>query len=88
LRIQLFVNYNIYSIYTTKRKRVKMKKKIKFNKNQEALISKALDNFKNNRIKTVADSYFGGSSSYGRAVDPPISHSKGTYTQSYSRYTL
>ncbi|MBO9732449.1 MAG: hypothetical protein J7623_27655 [Chitinophaga sp.] len=53
-----------------------MEKKIKFNANQAQLIAKSIDAFKNETVKKVAKSYFGGN---------VPSHSKGTYSQSYSR---
>ena len=59
-----------------------MKKKIKFNENQAQLISKSIDAFKNETVRNVAKTYFGG---IGPADEPPTSHSKGTYSQSYSR---
>jgi len=61
-----------------------MNKKIKFNESQAQLISKSIDAFKNDTVKSVAKTYFGGEGE----TDPilPPSHSKGTYTQSYSRY--
>jgi hypothetical protein len=54
-----------------------MEKKIKFNSNQAQLISKSIEDFKNETVKNVAKSYFGGAAE--------VSHSKGTYSQSYSR---
>jgi hypothetical protein len=57
-----------------------MQKKIKFNEAQMGLISKSIDEFKNETLKTVARTHFGG-------VQKPPSHSKGIYTQSYSKYT-
>ena len=65
-------------------KSFKMKKQIKFSQNQAQLISKSIDAFKNDTVKNVAKTYFGAGGEI-EPVDPP-SHSKGTYSQSYSRY--
>jgi hypothetical protein len=57
-----------------------MKKQIKFNEKQVQLINKSIDAFKNDTVKSVAKTYFGGTN--------PVSHSKGTYSQTYRRYAL
>lgn len=62
-----------------------MKKQIKFSQNQAQLISKSIDAFKNDTVKNVAKTYFGGEGEPILVTDP-VSHSKGTYSQSYSRY--
>jgi hypothetical protein len=57
-----------------------MQKKIKFNEAQIDLINKSIAEFKSETLKNVAKTYFGG-------VQKPPSHSKGLYTQGYSKYT-
>ncbi len=56
-----------------------MKKQIKFNAEQSALISKSIEDFKNDTLKNVAQTHFGG-------LSVPPSHSKGVYQQAYSKY--
>ena len=63
-----------------------MKKQIKFSQNQAQLISKSIDAFKNDTVKNVAKTYFGAGGGDDIIVIEPVSHSKGTYSQSYSRY--
>ena len=63
-----------------------MKKQIKFSQNQAQLISKSIDAFKNDTVKNVAKTYFGAGGDPVVIATDPVSHSKGTYYQSYSRY--
>jgi hypothetical protein len=55
-----------------------MKKQIKFSEKQAQLITKSIDAFKNDTVKSVAKTYFGG-------IGEPVSHSKGNYSQSHSK---
>lgn len=53
-------------------------KKFKFAKNQTELLMRSIDEFQNDSVKESAKKFIGGA-----GLTAP--HSKGTYTQSYSR---
>ena len=56
-------------------------KKFKFSKMEADLLKQEMSKFASDSVKDVADRFIGGLNK----IEPP-SHSKGTYSQSYSRY--